>query len=518
MCRKNIVFEFDIQGKYYFLKKELIFDSKIDGEFYTKNDPMFHNLFNNLVKDFAEDTEDNSFFEAINILVDVINKSSMHGFEVDTSDLMEEFDLAFRIIIEFSNDIEIEDTDCRVNLTQIVLQDSFNDTFLAKQFREDYKNGSFCFDEDGFIKYFIENTETIGLHVNFSIDENLNQLFGNIFNSFPLEEGSSIPILPSLKNILDFHSDFIYTKDKGVKYFNSAKKWKNYTDEMKRNLYYEVIKFTFVYYKLIPNILFRFFIYKHLPTIREIPKPRYILEDGELRLQEYYGLLNLLKNDELLFEINEYLLKLGFNCKVNISQTNNDALRIQLINENHKLVINFHSSSSGLIQVFPIIAFCVSLFERKKNKFTVSNSYILSNNNIFEFVNYKGYSYSQNSEIELFTNNFTLLLIEQPELHLHPKLQSKLAELFSETIKNSDNNMFIETHSEHLIRKIQVLIANGELDRDKVSVMYFDNNEGSTKIKKMEIEENGFFKEPWPYGFFDDSANLSWELLTANKN
>jgi len=78
--------------------------------------------------------------------------------------------------------------------------------------------------------------------------------------------------------------------------------------------------------------------------------------------------------------------------------------------------------------------------------------------------------------------------------------------------------MFIETHSEHLIRKIQVLIANGELDRDKVSVMYFDNNEGSTKIKKMEIEENGFFKEPWPYGFFDDSANLSWELLTANKN
>ncbi|MCY7362642.1 MAG: DUF3696 domain-containing protein [Ignavibacteria bacterium] len=205
--------------------------------------------------------------------------------------------------------------------------------------------------------------------------------------------------------------------------------------------------------------------------------------------------------DSYYYYINYYLKKLGFNQFYQI-EIKDDVGRIYLIGkDNFKIYMS--NSSSGYIQIFPIVAFAF-IFKKIETK------------HINKDENYVKYIYREfvNEKEDLLNT----LLIEQPELHLHPKLQSKLAELFSETIKNSDNNMFIETHSEHLIRKIQVLIANGELDMDKVSVMYFDNNEGSTKIKKMEIEENGFFKEPWPYGFFDDSANLSWELLTANKN
>ena len=83
-----------------------------------------------------------------------------------------------------------------------------------------------------------------------------------------------------------------------------------------------------------------------------------------------------------------------------------------------------------------------------------------------------------------------------------------------------NRNFIIETHSEHIIRKVQVLIANGKLDKDRVAVYYFDKDEksGITSVRKMELEDNGFFKEPWPDGFFDDSFNLSMELLTAKRN
>jgi len=62
------------------------------------------------------------------------------------------------------------------------------------------------------------------------------------------------------------------------------------------------------------------------------------------------------------------------------------------------------------------------------------------------------------------------------------------------------------------------MVANGKIDLDKIGVFYFDNNKGISNIKNMEIESNGFLKETWPNGFFDDSADLSWELLTANKS
>ena len=78
-----------------------------------------------------------------------------------------------------------------------------------------------------------------------------------------------------------------------------------------------------------------------------------------------------------------------------------------------------------------------------------------------------------------------------------------------------DNCMIIETHSEHLIRKLQVLIAKGELAREKVGVWYFKKVNGITKVEKMEIDENGLFKNDWPDGFFDDSTDLTMELFEA---
>lgn len=121
--------------------------------------------------------------------------------------------------------------------------------------------------------------------------------------------------------------------------------------------------------------------------------------------------------------------------------------------------------------------------------------------------------------------NSNLYFIEQPELHLHPKLQTgfieevvKLNSSDKSILSQRRNCSFVfETHSEHIIRKIQVMIAKGELSKDDVAVYYFDKKDGETKVKEMKIDDMGQFEDEWPDGFFDDSANLMIEMMEAIK-
>lgn len=109
-------------------------------------------------------------------------------------------------------------------------------------------------------------------------------------------------------------------------------------------------------------------------------------------------------------------------------------------------------------------------------------------------------------------------IIEQPELHLHPAAQAELADLFAACIcSNTNRKMLVETHSEHFIRKLQVLIAdkNCEITANDVAIYYVDKNEkGEAFIDKLNILPNGQFEKEWPSGFFDKAFELSLELIT----
>lgn len=105
-----------------------------------------------------------------------------------------------------------------------------------------------------------------------------------------------------------------------------------------------------------------------------------------------------------------------------------------------------------------------------------------------------------------------ILLIEQPESQLHPKLQSRLADLFVENAET--NQFFIETHSEYLIRRLQVLIKEGKIKADDVKIYYINKDEkGRSSALQMRLDENGRFLDEWPSGFFDESYNQSIALL-----
>ncbi len=114
---------------------------------------------------------------------------------------------------------------------------------------------------------------------------------------------------------------------------------------------------------------------------------------------------------------------------------------------------------------------------------------------------------------EVFSRTGDTILIEQPEVHLHPSLQAKFIENLLSIGKK--NVYFIETHSEHIIRKLQLLIKNKEfqLKPSDVSIHYFKRDEKKFSITSHSINENGLLTPSFPHGFYDVSYNLVKDLL-----
>jgi predicted ATPase len=107
----------------------------------------------------------------------------------------------------------------------------------------------------------------------------------------------------------------------------------------------------------------------------------------------------------------------------------------------------------------------------------------------------------------------SVLLIEQPEIHLHPKLQAALMDFFIDIIKEG-KQIIVETHSEHLILRLQRRIAEGKLSHADVVLYYFEGSENGSKITQVELDENGTIKT-WPKGFFEEDLEESYSLLKA---
>jgi|GEM_PF-1044598 len=118
----------------------------------------------------------------------------------------------------------------------------------------------------------------------------------------------------------------------------------------------------------------------------------------------------------------------------------------------------------------------------------------------------------------------TTVSIEEPENHLHPAFQSKLADMLLDAYQNYNISFIVETHSEYLIRKLQTLVAKKQVSSKDISLYYlYDPDESKRpnhvpQLKKIEIQEDGCLSEPFGSGFFDEADNLSMELLTIKAN
>lgn len=98
--------------------------------------------------------------------------------------------------------------------------------------------------------------------------------------------------------------------------------------------------------------------------------------------------------------------------------------------------------------------------------------------------------------------NISPLFIEQPEIHLHPKGQAVIADLICETSKR--RQVIVETHSEHLINRARLLVADGRLRRQDVAINYIDRTKNGSTAVPIRIGPKGQFLDEWPDGFFDE--------------
>jgi predicted ATP-dependent endonuclease of OLD family len=112
------------------------------------------------------------------------------------------------------------------------------------------------------------------------------------------------------------------------------------------------------------------------------------------------------------------------------------------------------------------------------------------------------------------------ILIEEPELNLHPALQSKLADLFLECNQLYDLRFMVETHSEYIIRRSQVLVAEKEFEvapnENPFTTYYFRKIEDQQPYK-LNYNADGTFDKSFGKGFFDEASSSTLEILKLKR-
>lgn len=126
-----------------------------------------------------------------------------------------------------------------------------------------------------------------------------------------------------------------------------------------------------------------------------------------------------------------------------------------------------------------------------------------------------GLSYALPVLIALLSPPGTLCLIENPEAHLHPQGQTKLAELAVRASK-AGVQVMVETHSDHFMDGVRVAVHEGIAAPEDVAFHYFERVHGQSKIKSPKIDADGRLSE-WPPGFFDQHDKNLAKLLVPRQ-
>jgi len=221
---------------------------------------------------------------------------------------------------------------------------------------------------------------------------------------------------------------------------------------------------------------------KYLGPLREYPQ-RYYLTSGEvpksagIRGERAIELLyyEYSRRKEKLDVVRKWLKKFNLASDVIIKRIEESLFELRLEDISLKTLVNICDVGFGASQLLPIIIEC--------------------------FLSRPG----------------SFLIVEQPEIHLHPSAQACLADLFIESVRYNNNQLLIETHSEHLLIRLQRRIAEGVISKDDVSILYFKPTNEGTKVYPIEISELGTFKEV-PEGFFEEDISEIIGLIKALKS
>jgi len=215
----------------------------------------------------------------------------------------------------------------------------------------------------------------------------------------------------------------------------------------------------------------------YVNPLRAFPRRYYFLDRSNishsLNTIDGDNLTEILKEDKLVRDkVNKWLEKFDLKVTVNAIQ---DVIH-QINVHQHGINLDLTDVGFGLSQILPVI---VQGFLSKKNSLTI---------------------------------------IEQPEIHLHPKMQAELADLFIDIIYNSehrpDRYLLVETHSEYILKRIRRRIAEKKLNYEDVSIYFIQPRTSKSdyaEIQEIEIDKGGAFK--WPREFYEEDLEDTIQFL-----
>jgi predicted ATPase len=108
------------------------------------------------------------------------------------------------------------------------------------------------------------------------------------------------------------------------------------------------------------------------------------------------------------------------------------------------------------------------------------------------------------------------ILLEQPEIHLHPSAQAGLADVLVDAVQRGGVQIVLESHSEHLLRRLQRRIAEEKIDADDVALYFCHRKDGWSEADRLNLNLYGYI-ENWPEGFFGDQMEEVSAMANATQ-
>lgn len=203
-----------------------------------------------------------------------------------------------------------------------------------------------------------------------------------------------------------------------------------------------------------------------------------------------------------------------------------DAILANTLSEMRKGEKNFDQSfikeiSNWLNRLGLINVFTIERISYNSNRWQILIK--INNNSNFELLPDVGFGVSQ--ILPVITQLFyapkgSTVILEQPEIHLHPKAQAELADLIIEAAYTRNIQIIVESHSEHFLLRLQRRMAekqefNGKfVDADGIKLYFCDMVDGESKLTKLDLDEYGTIHN-WPKNFMGDAFTEAAETAKA---
>jgi len=194
-------------------------------------------------------------------------------------------------------------------------------------------------------------------------------------------------------------------------------------------------------------------------------------------------------NKELERDLNYWLMKMGFNSNLRVQKLGSSNV-YQIFMEENGTMFNIRDVGFGISQILPILVECLILSKYSSQ---------------YQLINY------EKGRRNFYLVNRRLLIIEEPEIHLNPKIQTILGDFFIYT-SNEYTPFIIETHSVNILNRIQRRIIEKKFDFSDVVINFFEKKNNRTIITQIYLNEIGNYSF-WPKNFFQDDYTETIKMI-----